>query len=269
MSSSVATVLGIISSIAVIVFLYVKVLPQKYNGKLENKYLQWMHNYFNFKKLYLEDILKFIFVVGTVFFVCVGFFMMFSVTETYFGDQSNFVAGLSVLIFGPITMRFIFELQMMGILLVRNVMEINKKMKKTSPEDDSDFVFDTGKIVGGINFCKWYRGECKNEKFYKSPSSRIVEDYLKSVSDSCIELWLDSKKKSYATIIYINDIYAMSLHGDDSKEVFSTKCKAGETVTFGSKEKNDPNVTKLFNRLSSRLDFLNKKYEQNRASIKK
>ena len=61
----------------------------------------------------------------------------------------------------------------------------------------------------------------------------------------------------------------MSLHGDDSKEVFSTKCKAGETVTFGSKEKNDPNVTKLFNRLSSRLDFLNKKYEQNRASIKK
>ena len=53
MSSSVATVLGIISSIAVIVFLYVKVLPQKYNGKLENKYLQWMHNYFNFKKLYL------------------------------------------------------------------------------------------------------------------------------------------------------------------------------------------------------------------------
>ena len=140
MSSSVATVLGIISSIAVIVFLYVKVLPQKYNGKLENKYLQWMHNYFNFKKLYLEDILKFIFVVGTVFCVCIGFFMMFSVTETYFGDQSNFGAGLSVLIVGPIIMRLLFEVQMMGILLVRNVMEINKKMKTTSPEDDPGFV---------------------------------------------------------------------------------------------------------------------------------
>ena len=140
MSSSVATVLGIISSIAVIVFLYVKVLPQKYNGKLENKYLQWMHNYFNFKKLYLEDILKFIFVVGTVLCVCIGFFMMFSVTETYFGDQSNFGAGLSVLIVGPIIMRLLFEVQMMGILLVRNVMEINKKMKTTSQEDDPGFV---------------------------------------------------------------------------------------------------------------------------------
>ena len=37
MSISIAADLGIISFIAVIVFLYVKVLPQKYNGKLENK----------------------------------------------------------------------------------------------------------------------------------------------------------------------------------------------------------------------------------------
>lgn len=157
------------------------------------------------------------------------------------------------------------------ICLIKLVIKVTKfiasgKLMKLFKQS---YEFDTGKIVGGINFCKWYRGECTNEKFYKSPSSRIVKDYLKSVSDICIELWLDSKKKSYATIIYINDTYAMSLHGDDGKEVFSTKCKAGETVTFGSKEKKDSNVTKLFNRLSFRLNFLNKKYEQNRVAVKK
>ena len=70
--------------------------------------------------------------------VCFGFFMMFSVTETYFGDQSNFTTGLVLLIVGPITMRFIFELQMMGVMLVRNVMDINKKMNKSlSGTEDS------------------------------------------------------------------------------------------------------------------------------------
>ena len=132
MSIGIAATIGMIATVAAIVLLYVKVLPKKYDGKLDNKYLQWLHNYFNFKRLYIEDILKFLFVVGTVMCVCFGFFMMFSVTETYFGDQSNLTTGLILLIVGPITMRFIFELQMMGVMLVRNVMDINKKLDKPS-----------------------------------------------------------------------------------------------------------------------------------------
>ena len=102
MSIGIAATIGMIATVAAIVLLYVKVLPKKYDGKLDNKYLQWLHNYFNFKRLYIEDILKFLFVVGTVMCVCFGFFMMFSVTETYFGDQSNFTTGLVLLIVGPI-----------------------------------------------------------------------------------------------------------------------------------------------------------------------
>ena len=94
MSIGIAATIGMIATVAAIVLLYVKVLPKKYDGKLDNKYLQWLHNYFNFKRLYIEDILKFFFVVGTVMCVCFGFFMMFSVTETYFGDQSNFTTCL-------------------------------------------------------------------------------------------------------------------------------------------------------------------------------
>ena len=118
MSIGIAATIGMIATVAAIVLLYVKVLPKKYDGKLDNKYL------------------KFLFVVGTVMCVCFGFFMMFSVTETYFGDQSNFTTGLVLLIVGPITMRFIFELQMMGVMLVRNVMDINKKMNKSLSENE-------------------------------------------------------------------------------------------------------------------------------------
>ena len=60
MSIGIAATIGMIATVAAIVLLYVKVLPKKYDGKLDNKYLQWLHNYFNFKRLYIEDILKLI-----------------------------------------------------------------------------------------------------------------------------------------------------------------------------------------------------------------
>lgn len=122
MSIGIAATIGMIATVAAIVLLYVKVLPKKYDGKLDNKYLQWLHNYFNFKRLYIEDILKFLFVVGTVMCVCFGFFMMFSVTETYFGDQSNFTTGLVLLIsWIPITCSFFLNYRC-GRQLVQYVM---------------------------------------------------------------------------------------------------------------------------------------------------
>ena len=53
MSIGIAATIGMIATVAAIVLLYVKVLPKKYDGKLDNKYLQWLHNYFNFKRLYI------------------------------------------------------------------------------------------------------------------------------------------------------------------------------------------------------------------------
>lgn len=54
MSIGIAATIGMIATVAAIVLLYVKVLPKKYDGKLDNKYLQWLHNYFNFKRLYMD-----------------------------------------------------------------------------------------------------------------------------------------------------------------------------------------------------------------------
>lgn len=128
MSIVVAIVLGVIAAIAAMVLLYWKVLPKKLDGKLGNKYLQGLHDYFHFKKLYVEDIMKFLFTLATVVCVTIGFFMLFSVTRGYFTTSSNFLSGLMLMVLGPIVLRITYELVMMTILAVRNIIEINNKL---------------------------------------------------------------------------------------------------------------------------------------------
>ena len=50
MNPTVSLILGIVAAVALTVFLYVKVMPRKYDGKLPNKFLQCIHNFINFKK---------------------------------------------------------------------------------------------------------------------------------------------------------------------------------------------------------------------------
>ena len=66
MSVNTAGTLGLVASIVLIILLYVKVLPRKMDGKIENKFLNWLHNYFYFKRFYIEDILRFVFIVTSV-----------------------------------------------------------------------------------------------------------------------------------------------------------------------------------------------------------
>ena len=136
MTRSVASTIGVIVAVGLIVLLYVKVLPRKLDGKLNNKYLKWLYNYFHFKRFYIEEILRFLFVLTSVLFFCIGFFTMFSVSEGWTGIQSNFAEGAWLMIGGPIIMRLLFEVQMMAITAVRNLNEINSKMDKLVPKDE-------------------------------------------------------------------------------------------------------------------------------------
>ena len=136
MTRSVASTIGVIVAVGLIVLLYVKVLPRKLDGKLNNKYLKWLYNYFHFKRFYIVEILRFLFVLTSVLFFCIGFFTMFSVSEGWTGIQSNFAEGAWLMIGGPIIMRLLFEVQMMAITAVRNLNEINSKMDKLVPKDE-------------------------------------------------------------------------------------------------------------------------------------
>ena len=137
----VALALGSIAALALTIFLYVKVLPPKLDGTFNNKYLQFLFDFFHFKKLYLEEVLKFVFTLATVACITIGAFMLLGYEE-YYGYYSNrrestFLYGICLMVGGPISLRLVYEGLMMFILLVKNTMEINNKLAapKAEPTD--------------------------------------------------------------------------------------------------------------------------------------
>lgn len=144
-----ALVISILVSIAATALLFLKVLPAKYDGTFSKKIFQKIHDYFNFKKLYLESILKGAFtflsiacVVGGVLMGTVGNTIWFIsklikfsaygygtswISTTYF---TNFFICIGIAVLGPVVLRLLYEGMMMFILLVKNVVEINKKTKE-------------------------------------------------------------------------------------------------------------------------------------------
>ena len=144
---------------AALVLLCLKVMPQKLDGTFDSKFMQFLHDYFNFKKLYIESVLKFVFALATV--VCIvggvvgilgaifGFFSGIVEALDYGGwyfeylvrDVSyTILSSLFTLVLGPVIVRLVYEFAMMFILLVKNTIEINNKLpeKKKEPEAPSD-----------------------------------------------------------------------------------------------------------------------------------
>ena len=74
------------------------------------------------------------FVLLTCACIFVGFLLLFGKIEYYgyFGatfEQSTFLYGLGLMILGPLVLRVTYEFVMMAILLVQNVIAINRKLK--------------------------------------------------------------------------------------------------------------------------------------------
>lgn len=127
-------IIGIVLAVAATIFICVRVLPKKYDGRLDSKFLQFLHDFFNFKTFYIEALTKFIFVLLSCLCIFVGFLLMFGKFEYYgyFGmtfTQSTFLYGLGIMLLGPLVLRVTYEFVMMAILLVQNVIDINRKMK--------------------------------------------------------------------------------------------------------------------------------------------
>ena len=135
----VSFILGIMAAIILTILAYVFVMPKKNDGNFSHPALQKFYDIFNFKKLYLESILKFFYVLATIFCVCVGFFMIFGYREVWgyydMGKSSTALIGLLVMILGPIVLRLTYESLMMFILLVKNAMEINNKIPAPKKEE--------------------------------------------------------------------------------------------------------------------------------------
>ncbi|MBP3729725.1 MAG: zinc-ribbon domain-containing protein [Lachnospiraceae bacterium] len=131
-SSSWQFVLGLILAIIATILLYVFVFPKKREGSL-NGFLKALKDFFDMKYLLIEKITKFVYILCSIYIFVVGFFLLFG---------STILFGLLFMIVGPIVLRLSYEMFMLVILLVRNVMEINAKLKGSGKEKLSQFDYE-------------------------------------------------------------------------------------------------------------------------------
>ena len=121
--ATIALVVAIISTVLAFIF----VVPEK-RLKSMNGFTRALHDIFNFKFLIIEKILQALYIFVTCFVLLCGFFMLF-VTVDYFYDSKWLGGyGIIVMLLGPIVVRLFYELLMMLILLVKNVIAINVKL---------------------------------------------------------------------------------------------------------------------------------------------
>ncbi len=147
MPALIAIVAGLGLALGGTVVLFIFVLPDKKRDRLPG-FFKVLHDILNMKFLIIEKTIKFFYVFCTLACIMVGFLMLMSRGDRYFEDDlfdfdSLAPLGLIVLFVGPIVFRLIYEGFMQIILLVKNTMEINQKLKK--PEDiekiKTDFEF--------------------------------------------------------------------------------------------------------------------------------
>ena len=133
--SIVAVVLAIVGTILSFVF----ITPDKKRASLP-KFFQVVADIFNFKGLIIEKILKAMYIFTTIYVILYGFFMLFA--------EMSFFACLLMMVLGPIAARISFELLMMLVLLVKNVIAINNKLKNQNNEPvKDDFSFDYSQVT--------------------------------------------------------------------------------------------------------------------------
>lgn len=126
--ATVAVILSIVAVIAAFIF----IVPQKKRAKL-NRAGRILQDIFNFRSLIAEKIYQALYIFYTGWVIIFGFFLLFSYSTDILGNRTWLGGyGLLFMFFGPIVVRLIFEFLMMALLLVKNVISINNKLRVPS-----------------------------------------------------------------------------------------------------------------------------------------
>lgn len=120
----IATILAIIATVAA----FILIVPESKREKL-GRFGKFLHDAVNFKFLIVEKILQALYIFVTAYVILCGFFMLFMAPETWTGRHWLGGYGILLMVLGPIVVRMCYELLMMVILLVKNVISINRKLK--------------------------------------------------------------------------------------------------------------------------------------------
>lgn len=135
-------ILGIILTIGLMILAYMFIVPEKRRPKL-NKLGQFLHDAFNFKFLLVEKVMQFFYLLATISTIAFGISMLFGFYHHSYGPYSETewygLYGLLTVILGPIAIRIAYELLMLFILLVKNVIQINRKLGSQVPDVEYQF----------------------------------------------------------------------------------------------------------------------------------
>lgn len=133
-----------LTGIAAAVLATIFIIPESNREKLKHPFWIFLHDLLNFKVLFLEKILKFVYVLVTVAAVATGSLMIFR----------SLYDGVVMLVFAPVLIRVVYELGMMFIVLVRNTSDIKKKLdEKETPDTATAPEAEAEHKTPEINFC--------------------------------------------------------------------------------------------------------------------
>ena len=135
-----APVFALISTVLAFIF----IVPEKKRVKL-NKFGKFLHDTLNFKYLIVEKILQAIYIFSTALVIFGGLF------SALHSEGEYIVYSLLIMILGPIAIRLVYEFLMMAILLVKNVIQINNKLK--SENNATCFCPNCGTKIENGAFC--------------------------------------------------------------------------------------------------------------------
>ena len=147
---------GVLALVAtVLAFIYV--VPEKRWEKL-GAFGKFLHDTCNFKYLMVEKILQALYIFNTAAVIIFGVLMLFRTEYNYWTGDRIWMGGygLLIIILGPIAIRLSYELMMMAILLLKNVIPkhmecISAKLMEmgvsVTEDDDSLLVRRSGPLT--------------------------------------------------------------------------------------------------------------------------
>lgn len=133
-------IIATILAIAATVVAFVMIVPERKREKL-GRFGKFLHDAVNFKFLIVEKILQALYIFVTAYVILCGFFMLFMAPETWTGRHWLGGYGILLMVLGPIAVRLCYELLMMAVLLLKNVISINNKLRNQNGDKAQDGVF--------------------------------------------------------------------------------------------------------------------------------
>ena len=126
-------IIALLLAIAATVLAFIFIVPEKKRDKL-GKFGKFLHDTCNFKYLIIEKILQALYIFATALTILIGFFMLFC--TDWMGGK-----GILLMILGPIGVRVTYELLMMAVLAVKNIISINNKLRNQNGDAAAPDIF--------------------------------------------------------------------------------------------------------------------------------